>query len=224
MESSLITADAESAAEVGEGGATWDGIVAQPGKGAIGLTQPGIAQDGAEVFAIGDLVEIAAEVGNEQRDGIVARGAEDGIGVGGDGADEGEIDEGDDELREAAADGAIAVDIGKLGMELTTGEPAGFFLGKRFGVGAVDSGIDFFELCAYIGNRELGEINHLKAPWAFGETLPLSKMLSGSLFLFPCQVLHSAPSTDSFSICSAGSSSSRSMKIGDAAVWSCSRA
>jgi hypothetical protein len=28
-------------------------------------------------------------------------------------------------------------------------------------VGAVDSGIDFPELCDYIGNRELGEINHL---------------------------------------------------------------
>ena len=143
MEDFQVTALAEAAAEVGKGGATGDGIVAEPGKGAIGLTQPGIAQDGAEVFAIGDLVEIAAEVEDEQRDGIVARGAEDGIGVGSNGADEGEIDEGGDQLREAAADGAIVVDMDKLGTELITGEPAGFFFGERIGVVPVDSGIDF---------------------------------------------------------------------------------
>ena len=224
MKDILVTALAEAGAEVGEGGAAEDEIITKPGKGPIGLTQPGIAQDEAEVFDIGDLVEIAGQVKDKERDGIVARGAEDGIGVGGDGADEGEIDEGGDQLREAAADGAIVVDMDKLGMELIAGEPAGFLLGKRFGVSPVDSGIDFLEVCDYIVNRELGEINHLKAPRAFGETLRLSKILSGSLFLFPCQVLHSAPATDSFSICSAASSSSRSMKIGDSAVRSCSRA
>jgi hypothetical protein len=91
-------------------------------------------------------------------------------------------------------------------------------------VAAVDSGIDFLELCDYIGSREPGEINHLKAPRAFGETVPPSKILSGSLFLCPCQTLHSAPSTDSVSVYSTVSSSSRSMKIGDAALRSCSRA
>ena len=80
---------------------------------------------------VGDFVEITAEVENEQRDGIVARGAEDGVGVGGDGADEREIDQGGDQLREAAANGSVVVDMWNLGMELIPGEPAGFFLGKR---------------------------------------------------------------------------------------------
>jgi len=224
MQSLLITADSDSAAEVGKGGAAGGAIVTQPGKGAIGLTQPGIAQDRAEVFDIGDFVEIAGQVKDKERDGIVARAAENGIGVGRDGADEREIDEGGDQLREAAKDGAIVVDMDKLGMELVTGEPAGFFLGKWFGVSPVDSGIDFLEVCDYIINREPGEINHLEAPRASGEIVPPSKMISGSLFLFPCQDFHPAASTDSFSIYSTVSCSSRSMKIGDAAVRSCSRA
>jgi hypothetical protein len=91
-------------------------------------------------------------------------------------------------------------------------------------VSPIDSGIDFLEVCDYIGNREPGEINHLKAPRASGEIEPASKMISGSLFLFPCQDLHSTTSTDSFSIYSAASSSSRSMKVGAAALRSCSRA
>ena len=223
MEDFLITALAEAAAEVGKGGATGDGIVTQPGKGAIGLTQPGIAQDGAEVFDIGDLVEIAGQVKDKERDGIVARGAEDGIGVGGDGSDEREIAEGGDQLREAAADGAIVVDMDKLGMELVTGEPAGFFLGKRFGVGAVDSGIDFLELCDYIVNREPGEINHLRAPGVFREDLPLSKTLSGNPFLFFGH-LRKQTHIHSLTFHSKAPSSSRSMKVGDTALWSCSRA
>jgi hypothetical protein len=82
------------------------------------------------VFAVGDLVEIAAEVENEQRDRIIARRAEDGIGVGGNGSDERKIDDGSDQLREAAADGSVVVDPDKLRMKLIAGEPAGFFLGK----------------------------------------------------------------------------------------------
>jgi hypothetical protein len=50
------------------------------------------------VFDIGDFVDVAAEAENEERDGIAVRGAVDGIGVGGEGADEREVDEGDDEL------------------------------------------------------------------------------------------------------------------------------
>jgi len=233
VEDFQATALSEPASEVGKGGATGDGIVAESGKGPIRLTQPGIAQDGAEVFDIGDLVEIAAEVENEQRDGIVARGAEDGIGVGGDGADEREIDEGGDELREAAANGSVVVDMDKLGTELIPGEPAGFFLGKRFEVGPVDSGIDFLEVCDYIVNRELVEIHHPGSSWVSREAVPPSKTLSGNPFLFSSQIRtqpHQPIPTKTRSARLAaqsyanGSSSSRSIKTGDVAVRSCSRA
>jgi hypothetical protein len=172
------------------------------------------------VFAVGDLVEITAEVQNEKRDRVVARGAEDGIGVGGNGPDEREIDERNDELSEAAANGSVVVDIWKLGMELIPREPAEFFLGKRFGVSPVDSGIDFLELCDYIVNRELGEINHQGISWVSREGIPPSNTLSGNPFLFSCQ----DTSTDSLPVYSTVSSSSRSMKVGDSALRSCSRA
>jgi len=185
MESLLITADSDSATEVREGGAARNAIIRDSSKASIRTAQPGIAQDSAEVFDVGDLVEIAEQVEDEERDGVVARGSENGIGIGGNGSDKREIDEGCDQLRESAADGAVVVDVDKSGMELITGEPAGFFLGKRFGVGPVDSGIDFLELGDYSVNRELGEIDHLKAPWVSREGLRPSKTLSGNPFYFP---------------------------------------
>lgn len=85
MKDLLVAVLAEPTAEVREGGATRDAIVAKPGKDTVVLPQRGIAQDGPEVFAVSGFVEIAAEVENGQRDRIVAGRAEDGIGVGGDG-------------------------------------------------------------------------------------------------------------------------------------------
>jgi len=143
------------------------------------------------VFDIGDFVEIAAEVKNEQRDGIVTRGAEDGIGVGGGGADERKIDNGSNQLREAAADGSVVIDMDKLRMELITGEPAGFFLGKRFGVGAVDSGIDFLELCDHIINREPGEIYHLgSSPGFLERTYRQVRRSLETRFYFPANFIN----------------------------------
>lgn len=223
MESLLITVDSDSAAEVGEGGAAGNAIIGDSSKAPIRTAQFGIAQDGAEVFDVGDLVEIAGQVENEQRDGVVARGSEDGIGIGGNGSNEREIDEGCDKLRESAADGAVVVDVDKLGMELITGEPSGFFLGKRFGVGPVDSGIDFLELGAYSVNREPGEIDHLGSSRVSGEGLRPSKTLSRTPFLFSGQ-LHKQTHTHSLTFHRIASSSWCSMKAGDTAVRSCSRA
>ena len=223
MEDLLITAFAEAAAEDGEGCAAGDGIVSYAGKGAIGLTQPGIAQDRTEVFEVGDLVEIAEQVEDEERNGVVARGSENGIGIGGNGSDKREIDEGSGQLRESAADGAVVVDVEKLGMELITGEPAGFFLGKWFGVGPVDSGVDFLELGDHSVNRELGEINHLGSSRVSGESLPPSKMLSRNPFLFSGH-LRKRTHTHSFTFHNIAPSSSCSMKVGDTAVRSCSQA
>ncbi len=124
MESLLITADSDSAAEVGEGSAAGDAIIRDSSKAPIRTAQFGISQDGAEVFDIRDFVEIAGQVENKERDGVVARGAEDGIGIGGNRSDEREIDERGDQLRESTTDGAVVVDADKLGMELITGEPA----------------------------------------------------------------------------------------------------
>lgn len=127
MKNLLVAAFTEAGAEVGEGGAAGDGIK-KSGKVPIGLTLLGIAQDGEEMVDVGDFVEIAEQVEKKEGDGIVARTSENGVGIGGDGANEGKIDKGSGQLREAATDGSILVDMGKLGAE--RGEPAGFFIGK----------------------------------------------------------------------------------------------
>lgn len=220
VEDFLITALAKTPSEVRECGTARDGIVNYSGKGPIGLTQPGIAQDRAEVFDVGDLVEIAEEVENEQRDGIVAGSADNGVGIGGDGADEREIDDGSDEVRESAADGTVVVDMDPLRMELIMGEPAGFFLGKRFGVCEVNRGIDFLELCDYIVNRELGEINHLISSRVSRETVLPSNRLSRNPFLFSGQ-FRQQPHWQVFLSHRDDSSSSGSMKAGSCASRSC---
>jgi hypothetical protein len=90
-------------------------------------------------------------------------------------------------------------------------------------VGPVDGGIGFLELCDYIGNRELGEINHLRAPGVSRENLRASKTLSGNPFLFFGH-LRKQTHIHSLTFHSMAPSSSRSMKVGDTAVRSCSRA
>jgi hypothetical protein len=184
MEDFLVTAFSEAGAKVGKGRAAGDARVEYSGKGSIRLAAFGIAQDGAEVFDVGNSVEIAGEVEDKKRDGIVARGAEDGIGIGGDGANKREIDQGGDQLRESAANRTVVIDVDRLRVKLITGEPAGLFLGKGLGMSPVDGGIDFLELCDYIVHRELGEINHLKNSRVSREAVRPSNTLSGNPFLF----------------------------------------
>lgn len=67
-------------------------------------------------------------------------------------------------MGQAAADGAVVVDMDEFLAELVMEKPAAFFLGKRFGVTAIDCRIDFPELPDKIADRKLGESAHLKAP------------------------------------------------------------
>jgi hypothetical protein len=90
-------------------------------------------------------------------------------------------------------------------------------------VSPIDSGIDFYEVCEYIVNRELGEINHLGSSRVSREAVPPSNTLSGNPFLFSGH-LRKQTHIHSLTFHSMTPSSSRSMKVGDAALWSCSRA
>jgi hypothetical protein len=90
-------------------------------------------------------------------------------------------------------------------------------------VGPVDSGVDFLELGDYIVNRELGEINHLVSPRVSREGQLASKTLSRNPFLFSGH-LRKQTHTHSLTFHSRAPSSSCSMKVGDTAVRSCSRA
>jgi hypothetical protein len=90
-------------------------------------------------------------------------------------------------------------------------------------VGPVDGGIDFLERCDYIVNREPGEIHHLISSRVSREALPPSNTLAGNPFLFSG---HPRKQTHFHSLTFHGMarSSAHSMKVGDAAVRSCSRA
>lgn len=175
------------------------------------------------MFDVGHFVEIAEQVEKKKRNGIVAGASEDGVGVGGDGTDKREIDDGSDPLREAAADGSVVVDMDILRPESVVRKPAGFFFGKQFATRPVDGGIDFLELGDDIGDRELGESAHLASSRVSREGLRPSKILSGNPFLF-VKVPHSKSSKDSRFTHRNVSASSRSMNVGGAALRSRSRA
>jgi len=82
MEDLLIAAFSEASAEVDEGGAAGDRLVAKSGKAPmIGLTLLGIAQDAAEMFDVGYFVEIAEQGEKKEGDGIVAGASEDGVSM-----------------------------------------------------------------------------------------------------------------------------------------------
>jgi hypothetical protein len=219
MEDFLVAAVSEAAAEVGEGGAAGDGDVEDSGQAPVGLTSFGIAQYGAEVLDVGDSVKIAGKVEDKEGNGIIARGAEDGVGIGGDGANERKVNKRTDQLRESALNGTVIVDVNLLGTEMIMGEPTGFFPGKGLGVGPVDGGIDFLELYDYILNRELGEINHLKNSRVSREVLRPSKTLAGNPFLLSNFLHPTLPKNSELH-----QISSRWTKIGGVALRSFSRA
>ena len=123
-----------------------------------------IPKDKAEVLEGSNSFQITKQIEQKKRNGIIARASEDGISIGGNGANEGEIDDGSDQLRDAAADGTIVVDVDEFLSRFVMRKPESLFFGKWFTVTAVDERIDFPELSDIITNREAGGFAHLKAP------------------------------------------------------------
>jgi len=107
----------------------------------------------------------------------------EGVGVCGNGADEREIDDGRNQLRYAAANGTVVVDMDELLAELVVGKPAGLFLREGFTVTVVDERIDFPELSDNIGNCEASQIAHVKDSGVSRERVRPSNDLPGSPFL-----------------------------------------
>jgi hypothetical protein len=180
----LIQPFSNANAKVGEGGLTGDTIVPNSYQPAIVLPSFRIVKDKAEVLDGSDSVKIAEKIQQEKRNGVIAGTAKDGIGTGCNGADEREIDNRGDQLRDAAVNRTVVIDMDKFLAEPVVRKPAGRFLWKRFTVPAVDKRIDFPELSDNIANCKAGGFAHLKAPRVSREDLPPSKTLPGNPFLF----------------------------------------
>jgi hypothetical protein len=183
MKDLLIKSFSNTNAKVGEGRLTGDAIVGNAGEAAVILPALGIVQDEAEVLDRSDSVEIAEKIQQEKRNGIIAGTAEDGIGTGCNGTDKGEIDDGSDQLRDAAANGTVVIDMNVFLAELVMGEPSSLFLGKGFGVSAVNERIDFPELSDNITDSEANVFAHVKISGVSREKVLPSKLLPGNPFL-----------------------------------------
>jgi hypothetical protein len=183
MKDLLIQRFPNADTEIREGGLTGNTIVANAGKTAEVPAAQRIAQEMAEVFDGSNSFQITKQVEQKQRNGIIAGASDDGINIGGNGTDEGEIDNGSYKLGNTAADGAVVVDVNEFLAKSVTRKPAGLFLGKWFTVAPVDKRIDFPQLFDNIANCELNEFVHLKDPGVSREVLRPSKTLPGNPFL-----------------------------------------
>jgi hypothetical protein len=183
MKDLLIQGLSDANTKVGESGLTGDAVLTNACQTAIALSSFGIVKNQAEVLDGSDSIEIAEQIEKENRDGIVAGTAEDGIGDCGNRADERKIDNRGNQLRDAATNGTIVVDMDKFLAKFVMRKPTGLFLGKWFTVPSVDKRIDFPELSDNIANCEPNEFVHLKDPGVSREVLPPSKTLPGNPFL-----------------------------------------
>jgi len=183
MKDLLIESFADAAAEVGECRFTGDAIVANAGEAAVFFAAQGIAQNETKIFDGTDSIQVAKQIEKKERNGIVAGAAEDRIGIGRNRADKREINDGSNQLRHAAANGTVVVDMNEFFSEFIVGKPTALFLGKRFTVTAVNERIDIPELSDNIGNCEASPIAHVKSSGVSREALRPSNTLPGSPFL-----------------------------------------
>jgi len=202
--------------EIGEGSLAGDAVIANTCQPAVVLSPLGIVKNQAKVLDRPDSIEIAKQIEQEKRNGIIARTAEDGISIGDYGADEREIDDGSDQLRDASSNGTIVVDVDKLLEKFVSRKPASLLFGKGFTVAAVDKRIDLAELSDKIADSKAGGFAHLKAPEVSRERVPPSNTLPGNLFLF-AHTSHRTPQ-----IQTKASVSSLSTNAGSAALRSLS--
>ena len=153
------------------------------GQASIDLSTKGIAQDKAEILDGTTFFEATKEIEKKERHGIIARTAKDGIGNGGNGADEGKINSRTNQLSNAAGNGAVIVDGNRFSFELVMGKPPSLFLGKGFDITASDKFIAFEKLFDKMASSEAKVIAHSETPGVSRECEPASKQLPGSPFL-----------------------------------------
>ena len=211
----LIQGFAETFMKVGEGCFTGNRIKANAGKTSIKLSAKRISQDEAEILDGSNSLQAAKQIEKKERDGIIARAAEDGISNSGNGADEGEIYSRTNQLSDAAGNGTVVVDRNGFLPEFVMGKPTSLFLGEGFDITAIDKFIAFKKLFDKMASSEANVIAHFETPGVSRECEPASKQLPGSPFL----LVKTSPATPPNQI--KASCSSSSTKTGTTALRSC---
>jgi hypothetical protein len=211
----LIQGFAETFMKVGEGSLTGDAVKANAGQASEDLPTKRIVQAMAEIFRGRTFFEAAKEIEKKERNGIIARAAEDGIGDSGNGTDEGEINSRTNQLSDAARNGAVVVDGNGFLPEFVMGKPTSLFLGEGFDITAIDKFIAFEKLFDKMASSEANVIAHFETPGVSRECEPPSKQLPGSPFL----LVKTSPATPPNQI--KASCSSSSTKTGATALRSC---
>jgi hypothetical protein len=211
MKEFLITGFAEAFTEVGEGSLARDAIKGDTGQASEDLSAKGIMQDLAEVFDGTAFFETAKQIEKKERNRIIARTAEDGIGNSGNGADEGEINSRTNQLSDASRNGAVVIDGDRFFPEFVMGEPTSFFLGEGFDITAIDKFVAFEKLFDKMSGSDANVFAHVKIQGVSRECERPSKQLPGSPFYF-------SQSTFPHYIQTKASESSISTKAGGAAL------
>ena len=216
MENFLIQGFAEAFAEVGEGSLAGAAVKANAGQAPEDLSAKRIAQDKTEIFAGTNFLKTTKQIEKKERNGIIARAAEDGISDSGNRADKGEINSRTNQLRNAAGNGAVVVDRNRFLPEFIMGKPTSFFLGEGFDITASDKFIAFEKLFDKMSSSsEANVIVHFETPGVSRECEPASKQLPGS----PFSLVKTSPATPPNQ--TKASCSSLSTKTGATALRSC---
>jgi hypothetical protein len=179
----LIPGFTEPFTEVGEGCLARNAIRTDAGKPPVNLSTKGIVQDKTKITHRSSAFKTTKEIEKKERDGIVARTAENGISDSGNGADERKINCGANQLSKAARNGSVIVDGDEFSSEFVVGKPTSLFLGKRLGITAIDKFIAFEQLFDKMSGSDANVFAHVKRSGVSRECELPSKRLPGSPFL-----------------------------------------
>jgi hypothetical protein len=129
MKDFLVTGFSDADPEIGECCLTGNPIFSKSRQTAIFASTIGIPEDLTEILDRSISFQITKQIEQKQRIGIITRPSEVGIGIGGNGADEGELDNGSYQLGDAATNGTIVVYVDEFLSKFVKRKPAGLFLG-----------------------------------------------------------------------------------------------
>jgi hypothetical protein len=182
MKDFLLTRFSETAMEVGKGGFAWDAIIGNADKASEMLSAKMIAQKKTKILNSRNSLKVTEQIEKKERDGIVARPSECGIGDCCNGANEREINGRTNQLSAAAWNGVSIIDRDGVLSDFVMGKPTRLPLRKGFYIKAIDKFIAFEKIFDRMACSEESVFAHVKTIGVSREDVPPSKTLPEGLF------------------------------------------